>query len=326
MLSVFDLSNLKNLQNPYLVARQNMMDQTPAPQKKISLMIIGAQKAGTTSMKTYLGQHPALQVHPHKELSYFFDPSEYEKGFDAAVRKYFNNPSGSTQLIAKNAGLYVSESGIKRLKEHNPDCKLVLILRNPVERTYSSYLMEKNYGAINGSFESIEAVLRKGDTNDWRYEFFIGMSLYEKHLSMIYRHFAREQVRVIRYKDFKLKPAEICGELFEWMDLTTDFIPDTNIKYNVTHINRSPSYGKFVMQLLKNQNPLKRIFRKLMPGKMDYKVGEMLRNINKTNKLYGKIPETMSQVLGEFYAPHNEKLGELTGIDFSDWNKQGSKK
>lgn len=305
-----------------------MIENTPnpGPEKKISLMIIGAQKAGTTSMKNYLGQHPALQVHPHKELSYFFDPAEYSKGFDTALRKYYNHPFDSTRLIAKNAGLYVSENGIKRLKEHNPDCKLVIILRNPVERTYSSYLMEKNYGAINGTFESIEPILRKGDTTDWRYEFFIGMSLYQKHLSMIYNYFPKEQVRIVRYEDFKSSSAETCRELFAWMNIDKEFKPDTNVKYNVTHINRSPSYGRLVAQLLRNQNPIKRIFRKLMPGKMDYKVGEMLRNINKTNKLYGKIPDSMTKLLIEYYAPHNEKLSDLTGIDFSDWNKAGNRK
>ncbi len=304
------------------------MEQIPTPgqQKKISLMIIGAQKAGTTSLKNYLGQHPSLQVHPHKELSYFFDPAEHSKGFDNALRKYYSNPDESTQLIAKNAGLYVSEDGILRLKAHNPACKLVLILRNPVERTYSSYLMEKNYGAINGTFESIEPVLRKGDTTDWRFEFFIGMSLYQKHLAMIYAHFPKEQVKIIRYEDFKTRSAEICKELFQWINVDAEFNPDTNIKYNVTHINRSPSYGRLVVQLLRNQNPIKKIFRKLMPGKMDYKVGEMLRNINKTTKLYGNISENMSKLLREYYLPHNDKLSELTGMDFSDWNKPANRK
>ncbi|MDQ3108348.1 MAG: sulfotransferase domain-containing protein [Bacteroidota bacterium] len=305
------------------MSRQNMMEQIPdqAAGKKISLMIIGAQKAGTTSMKNYLGQHPSLEAHPHKEFSYFFDAAEHNKGLDAALRKYYHDSDESIRLIAKNAGLYVSESGIKRLKDHNPACKLVLILRNPVERTYSSYLMEKNYGAINGTFESIEPVVRKGDTTDWRYEFFIGMSLYQMHLSMIYKHFPKDQVMIIRYEDFKSRSGAICQELFKWLDVDAEFMPDTETKYNVTHVNRSPSYGRLVVQLLRNQNPVKKLFRKILPGKMDYKVGEMLRNINKTSKLYARIPENMSKLLTEFYAPHNDKLGELTGIDFSDWNK-----
>ncbi|HET6991948.1 MAG TPA: sulfotransferase domain-containing protein, partial [Bacteroidia bacterium] len=217
--------------------------------------------------------------------------------------------------------LYVSEAGIIRLKEHNPDCKLVLILRNPVERTYSSYLMEKNYGAINGTFESIETVVRKGDSTDWRYEFFIGMSLYHLHLSKLYRHFPHEQVKIVRYEDFKTKTGQICKEIFESLSVDSSFMPDTNTHYNVTHVNRSPSYGRLVVQLLRNQNPVKKILRSVMPGKMDYKVGEILRNINKTNKVYGPISRNMYELLTEFYTPHNRKLSELTGIDFSDWNK-----
>lgn len=299
------------------------MDITPAPslKQKISLMIVGAQKAGTTSLKNYLGQHPKLQTHPHKELSYFFDAAEYEKGFENALRKYYDVKEGSNLLVAKNAGLYVSEQGIIRLKEHNPDCKLVLILRNPIERSYSSYLMEKNYGAINGTFESIAAVVQKGDRTDWRYEFFIGMSLYYQHLAMIYKHFPHEQVKLIRYENFETATDRVCSEIFEWLNVDPGFLPDTKTRYNVTHVNRSPSYGRLVVQLLRNQNPVKKILRSVMPGKMDYKVGELLRNINKTNKLYEKIPESMEILLRDFYKSHNEKLSELTGMDFSDWNK-----
>ena len=98
--------------------------------RKISLMIIGAQKAGTTSLKNYLGQHPSLETHPHKEFAFFFDPAQYENDFENARKKYFINKSVSVQLIEKSAGLYVKETGIVELKKHNPDCKLVLILRN----------------------------------------------------------------------------------------------------------------------------------------------------------------------------------------------------
>lgn len=300
-----------------------MKDLTPdnGPGKKISLMIIGAQKAATTSLKNYLGQHPSLQTHPHKEFSYFYDPAEHSKGFAAALRKYYKKLSSDNLLIAKNAGLYVSEGGIQRLKEHNPDCRVVIILRNPVERTYSSYLMEKNYGAINGTFESIEPVIRKGDMTDWRYEFFIGMSLYHLHLTMIYKYFSREQVRIVRYENLKAGADAICKDLFAWLGVDNSFVPDISKKYNVTHVNRSPSYGRFVVQLLRNQNPVKKILRSMLPGKIDYKVGEMLRNVNRTNKLYDKIPESMQGLLIEFYASHNDKLSALTGMDFSDWNR-----
>lgn len=301
------------------------MDQTLAnsPEPKISLMIIGAQKAATTSLKNYLGQHPSLQTHPHKEFSYFVDANDYAKGYRAALKKYFK-PDPSRRLIAKSAGLYVSEPGMQRFSLHNPGCKLVMILRNPLERTYSSYLMEKNYGAINGTFDAIEEVLKRGDKSDWRYEFFIGMSLYCEHLQMIYRYFPKEQVMLVRYEELSADPARICSAIFNWMEIDP-FTCDTSKKFNVTSINRSPTYGRFVVKMLRNQNVFKNIFRTVLPGKMDYKVGEMLRNLNKTKKTYAPVSDNMSSLLTEFYAPYNDKLSALTGMDFSDWNNSKKK-
>ena len=307
------------------ILRMATMDQTLTnlPEPKISLVIVGAQKAATTSLKNYLGQHPLLQTHPHKEFSYFVDAKDYAKGFPAALKKYYKEDS-SRLLIAKSAGLYASEPGVQRFKQHNPDCRLVLILRNPVERTYSSYLMEKNYGAINGTFDEIEGVLKRGDKDDWRYEFFIGMSLYCQHLEMIYRYFPKNQVKLVRYEEFSADPARICSEIFSWMKIDP-FTCDTSKKFNVTNITRSSAYGKFVVKILHNQNVFKNIFRSVLPGKMDYKVGEMLRNLNKTRKTYAPASDTMSSLLNEFYAPYNNKLSELTGMDFSDWNKSRKK-
>ncbi len=304
----------------------NEINPNSSPEKKISLMIIGAQKAGTTSLKNYLGQHPDLETHPHKEFSHFFDANEYSKGSDVAFQKYFDETSSKPLFIAKNAGLFVSEPGILRLKEHNKDCKLVFMLRNPIERTYSSFLMEKNYGAIKGSFESLEPIIRKNDITDWRFEFFVGMSLYCNHLSMLQKHFNKDQMKIIRYADFKNNPAAICTDLFKWLKVDETFVPDTSVKHNVTHVNRSSNYGRFVVQLLRNHSPLKKIARIMMPGKMDYKVGEMLRNINKTNRLHSKMPESMYHLLREYYEPFNNELSEMTGIDFSDWNQKAHKK
>jgi hypothetical protein len=290
--------------------------------EKISLMIVGAQKAGTTSLKNYLGQHPALKTHPHKEFAYFVDPDQYQKKFANASKKYFHHNSNNFKLIAKNAGLFANEPGIIRLKEHNPDCKLVLILRNPVERTYSSFLMEKNYGAIDGSFDLMESVLKQKDPTDWRYKFLIEMGLYHIHIKMIFRHFRHEQVMVIRYRDFEAAPAKICSDIFKWLEVDPGFIPDTTKRYNQTTVTRSPRYGKFILNILRNQNPVKKVVRQFMPGKMDYKVGELLRNVNKRSKTHEPISEKMTNLLVDFFTPHNNELSNLTGIDFSDWNEK----
>lgn len=283
-------------------------------------MIAGAQKAGTTSLKNYLGQHPQLQTHLQKEFAFFVDDTAYTQGYIPAKRKYFSVAKEDALLIAKSAGLYINETAIKRTREHNPDCKLLVILRNPVERTYSSYLMEKNYGAINEPFEIINDIIHKADPNDWRYEFFIGMSLYHKKLEIIYRHFPKEQVKLVRFEDLTTSPQEICKEIFSWLGVDESFTPDTSVRHNVTTVTRSQTYGKLLLRVLRNSNPLKKAARILLPGKMDYRVGEAMRKINHTGKKYAPIKKDTLKQLVEFFRPHNDELSKLTGVDFSSWN------
>lgn len=299
-----------------------MSDSTPRnSESKISLMIVGAQKAGTTSLKNYLGQHPALHTHHHKEFAYFVDDTEYEKGYAAALKKYFDSIQVSKRLVAKSAGLYINELAIIRLKENNPECKLVLILRNPVERTYSSYLMEKNYGAIPEQFEIIETILENKDPDDWRYEFFIGMSLYCRNLTTLYRHFPREQIMLVRFEDLAQSATKICSQIFEWMNIDTSFVPDTSVRHNETNVTRSRTYGKLLFRVLQNSSPIKKFARTLLRGNMDYKIGEVMRNLNMSNRKYGPIPQKTLLKLHRYFEPYNNELSQISGIDFSSWNK-----
>ena len=284
-------------------------------------MIIGAQKAGTTSLKNYLGQHPKLCTHPHKEFSFFPDQDEFAGGFEAARKRYFPDMPDKTWLLAKNAGLYVDESALQRLQAHNPECKVILILRDPVDRTYSSFLMEKNYGAHRESFDYIEDIARNADSADWRYSVFIRMGFYAEHLAQVYRYFPKENVKIIRYEQLEEDPALTCQHVFSWINVDPTFLPDVSVRHNATCVSRSHAYGRLIKRLLHNRNPLKMVARKILPARFDYKLGEILRNINKTNQNYEAAPEKSIDFLRSFFAPHNERLSEMTGIDFSDWNR-----
>jgi hypothetical protein len=293
---------------------------TSLHEPRISLMIVGAQKAGTTSLKEYLGEHPSLKTHLHKEFSYFFDDDDFAGGYTKAFKKYFPDASPHQQLIAKNAGLYTSEEGLKRLHSHNPDCHVVILLRNPVQRTYSAFLMEKNYGHIDIPFQDMKAIIAKADPADWRYSFLVGMSLYDRHLEMIYRYFSKEQVTIIRYEDLNNKPVEICRAIFVKLGVDSSFTPNTAVRHNVTHKTRSEKMGRMITNLLRNNNRIKKIARLFLPGSTDYKAGELLRKANLTKARHEPIDPEMADFLKQFYKPHNEQLARLTGMDFSGWN------
>ena len=70
------------------------------PFRKIDIAIIGAQKAGTTSLKNYLGEHSEVTTHPHTEFSFFADEDQFESGYNNVFEKYFG-----TKLIRANQKL-----------------------------------------------------------------------------------------------------------------------------------------------------------------------------------------------------------------------------
>ena len=300
-------------------------DKSKVSGHKIKLFIAGAQKCGTTSLKNYLGEHSSIQTHLQKEFAYFYDDDEYSSGWNAAETKYFGFHTDNVALVAKNAGLYVKESAVQRLYEHNPECHIVMLLRNPADRAYSAYLMEKNHGHITEDFSFIRTMLTTPIAQDWRYEFFIKMGMYSESIEMMQKYFPKSQITIISYESLHSEPMKVCKKLFEILGVDSSFEPDISVRHNVTHKTLSSSYAKLVSRLLKNDNPLKKVARKLLPRGQDVKIGEILRSLNKSKHKPEKIPSDLRNLLMEFYEPFNTRLSDLTGIDFSNWNVKRDK-
>lgn len=293
--------------------------------KKIDVMIIGAQKAGTTSLLRYLGEHPNCVSHQQKEFSYFTDPLEYKEGIKFSFSKFFPqfNNNKNLKIICKNASLYADEKALLRLKKNNPQCKLILILRNPVERTYSSYLMEKNYGSVNFEFSELPQLITKHKDNDesWGFNFFLNYGLYANYLKIIYNHFPKEQVHILLYRDIKNDALKACKDIFRFIGVPENFAPNVSIKHNVTKKTRSSSYASLTKRLLQNESSLKKILKFFIPAHKTYVYGELLRNVNITEERYEPMNKEVRNYLVEFFRPYNKELEKMIGRDLSDWNK-----
>lgn len=296
------------------------MEQFP----KIDLFIIGAQKAGTTSLKNYLGEHPSMVTHQSKEFSYFYDDAEFEKGYEAALSHYFPKAEfkGKT-LVCKHAHLYSSEKAISRLKDHNKDCKLVFILRNPVTRTFSSYLMEKLYNRVHFQFDEIRDALDgsgKIKLEDWQYEAIVEFGLYAKFLETVYRYFPKEQVQLMLFEDFKQTPLLYCSRIFASFGLNSDFQPRVRVIHNKTAMPRSKLLAALLKKFLVEKNPVKEGIKKVMPSNTTTRLGERLRDVNRSEKADFKMSEETKAFLSDYFEKHNQQLVKLSGLDLSAWN------
>ncbi len=296
-------------------------------ESKVELMIVGAQKAGTTSLKNYLGQHPSLTTHQLTEFSFFVNDEDYKDGFEKICKTYFPKQTITPEkkIVAKNAGIYYNEKALSRLQQHNPNCIVVLIIRNPVERAYSSYNMEIESGWFKKKWNTILYSINKfrnGET-DQMFRLFINLGMYSEHLKKIYKYFPSDHVEVVLFDDLKEDATLICQRLFRKLNIESSFSPDTNAIFNPTEKLRSKKIGKLLVWLMDNKNPIKKIFKSFLPSAAFSKIRIWLWKVNTAGIIAAQKPMApeIRQVLIEFFKPYNEKLESMTGLNLKKWNQ-----
>jgi hypothetical protein len=286
---------------------------------KIDLVIVGAQKAGTTSLLRYLGEHPGICAHPQKEFAFFFRPMMYSNDFNIAFAKYFThfNPVSHKKIIAKSAALYTEREGLLKLYDHNPSVKVVFILRDPVERTYSAYMMEKNAGEIDYDFATYINMIE--DKNNPMNAYLLKYNNYVDHLKTIYEIFPKENVRVVLYEELKSSADTLCSSLFSWLGVSNDFHPATNKIHNQTLQSRSGKMARVIHRLLSHNNPIKRGLMLIIPRSKAYRLGDAIRRTNlKSGPAEGPADDSR-QKLRAFFHNQVEELEKLLNKELTSW-------
>ncbi|MFT5667015.1 MAG: hypothetical protein ACI9DK_001203 [Vicingaceae bacterium] len=283
---------------------------------KIDAIIIGAQKAGTTSLKNYLGKHKNINTHLVIEYPYFKDDSEFNKGYDKSLKKYFDDTSPQDILLAKNIGMYYDETALRRLKEHNPECKLILSLREPLSRTISSYKMEVFNGGINYKFQDIIESVKNKEYDSILYKIFIEQSLYINHIDKIYKYFPKNQVRFIDFRELIKDPQSECNRVAKWLGLEESLKINKEEIHNKTKAPKSAVYSNILKALRSKDSKLKKLLKKILPYRVFTKFGMLLLELNKSDKQLSNINSADIIFLNKYFNPYNKKLKDHTGIDF----------
>lgn len=124
-----------------------MLDALLGRRMKPSLVIIGAQKAGTTTLFDILAQHPQVRAPQRKEISFFSKDHEYAKGIDHYWAEFPRYPRALGRFITLDASpMYLyHEQAPERIAKHLPDALCLAILRDPVDRAYSAWNMYRTF-------------------------------------------------------------------------------------------------------------------------------------------------------------------------------------
>jgi hypothetical protein len=121
--------------------------------KTTHFFILGAMKAGTTSLARYLAQHREICLSGPKKETYFFETEEYHEGIEHYLRKYYPEWNGERVIGEASVSNLFLPFAADRIRADFPDARLICILRNPVDRAYSQWRMSFLFGLENLAFE-----------------------------------------------------------------------------------------------------------------------------------------------------------------------------
>ena len=237
-----------------------------------NFFIVGAPKAGTTSLYHYLGQHPDVYMSPVKEPNYFAEEIRHpnislrwqdwaqrehaslhlylrgpmqEKRFGGIVSswmdylKLFQNVKGEKAIGEASVCYLWSRTAARNIASTVPNAKIIMILRNPVDRAFSQYKQAVASGVIKESFREL---VRKHLTN--RFEQFeplnpfLEFGLYYEQVKRFAEQFSADNLRIYLYEEYKQAPTRITADIFRFLAVDSQFSPDISEKYLQTSLPR----------------------------------------------------------------------------------------
>lgn len=250
--------------------------------RRPNFFLVGAAKSGTTSVANYLDQHPEVFVCRPKEPNYFaFEPNskpvcqgpvDSELLYEQLLKYTVTSPDEYHRLFAdarqaKAVGeasvRYLYESQVpERLAAYAPQARLIVILRDPVDRLYSHYHMNVSKHVEP---ETLQAALadeservQRGYGWDWHYR---RVGKYGEQLQRYFQCFDREQVLVLFHSQLQTEPLGTMAKIFQHLGVDSDFRPDVSSK---ALVGRTPKW-RTLRHLIRDDNPMKTVAKLVVP-------------------------------------------------------------
>lgn len=299
-----------------------------------NFLLIGAAKAGTTSLYHYLRQHPQIFMSAVKEPSYFAYQGEAPR-LSAEWQNWAKNNivadwSAYQALFAGSEGYpvvgeaspaYLSHmEAAQRIHAALPHARLAAILRQPVERAYSAYKMAQLYGDDSRlDFDQfvqrrLAALRPQGPMEGGRRD----PGLYARHLQRYYDLFPRSQIYVTLFDELQRDPAALLRGLFTFLEVDAAFKPDISQRFMSGGEPRSRAWRL----LIQNISRIKPALRRWLPTALHMPLLRRWDQLQRRGlrKAPPVSPQTRQALLA-YYREDTLRLQDLLQRDLSAWLK-----
>jgi hypothetical protein len=324
---------------------------------EISFLIVGAPKAGTTSLFEYLRVHPQLHMPAEKEVHFFDIDRNHRRGWDwyrstvthnappgavcgEATAEYMSGAPYLDEAINEPGdGLATVEETIpRRIERALPDAKLICVLRDPVKRAYSHYRMMTLAHVESRSFdEAVDQLLEPGAQSEaralrTRENGYVVIGEYARVLEGFLRVFPRDQLKVLFSDDLSTRPRETVAEVFEFIGVDADFVPETiDKRFREAAIReRVPGLNLIAWQSAVARSRMARSLWHALPSRPRDSLDRAYNVANYRMEMWNgwrgvaddDISERAQKMLIDHYRSDSEQLGTLIGQDvpwLSSW-------
>ena len=218
------------------------MDGTGADPDKVGFLVAGVQKGGTTALFDYLSVHPALAMAPVKEVHFFDDEAiDWAAPDYAAYHAAF--PPADGRLRGEATPIYIYwPNALERIAAYNPAMRLILLFRDPVERAWSQWKMER----ARTETEPFSWCIRQGrarvagaadGSGAHRVHSYVERGFYGAQVRRLLSIFPREQVLFLSSDSLRRDPERILGNACDFLRIS----PFDRVTPLESHVGRPDS-------------------------------------------------------------------------------------
>jgi len=284
-----------------------------------NLFIVGAMKAGTSSLHEYLHQHPQIFMSRFKEPQYFAPHrTQYgmwgqgqalpERGIDWYLQLFAD--SGDVKCAGESSVSYTARHWIggceQRIWEFNPDARIIYLMRDPVERAISHYW--HFVAAGRETLPPLAAVKRRDD--------YIARSDYAYQIEPYIRRFGEGRVFLLTLEALRENPQETFRRLFRWLDVEESVTIDVSERFNVREQNlfQTRRYARPLARFLQGWRWQK--WKRISPIWLSGALESVAYRPVDRNEV--DLRPTLEYLRGRL-RPTVSRLAELAGRQFPEW-------
>lgn len=292
----------------------------------LTTQIIGVQKAGTTSLYNWLGQHPEILAPKlAKDIHVFDQQGEYQSLVDQFLTDYYKGQDSAKEKLHCAVNYCMSPEALKRIHQYNPNSKIIIVLRDPIDRLISSYNYFRTLGIekrtlpkaiddelshnISPQHEHFASYMRHGE--------------YATIIKSIYEIFSPSNVLICLFEEVISNTKAEIARLCNFLRIDESYSFDTRQKFNKT----SKVYSPFIHSLLNSSStivaPLKRLLHIFTSQKSRIRMGNKIRQLNSRSENVEKVTlsEEYMNICRTYFESEMRALGAyIDPVRLKVWN------